>query len=324
VKKTVLITGANGFIGRFLSNYLIQNDYLIVNALRSPDSISTALADGRLEYVGNIDAHTDWQQALSDVEIVIHLAARVHVMNETEADPHQAFQQTNYHGTINLAEQAISAGVRRFIYLSTIKVNGEQTQERAFNANDSALPLEDPYALSKQLAETKLLEMQQQGLLEVVIIRPPLVYGPGVKGNFLRLIQLVEKQLPLPLDKIKNQRSLVSVNNISSLIQLCLEHPKANGEIFLVSDGKGISTSELFAQISYALNCKNRLFYIPRIILQLLTSVLGKSKEFHRLFDSLSVDIEKNQRLLNWRPSTSMQSALQQTISFYQNNKGKK
>ena len=316
--KKVLITGANGFIGQFLGHYLLENDYHLVHALRSPKSIQQALAAGQLQYIGNIDAHTDWSQALKAVDIVVHLAARVHVMAETAANPLLAFEQTNYHGTINLAKQAISAGVKRFIYLSSIKVNGEQTKEQPFCADDPAVTLDDPYALSKQQAELALLDLQQQGLLEVVIIRPPLVYGAGVKGNFLRLIQLAEKQLPLPLKQIKNQRSLVSVNNLCSLIQCGMEHPKASGQVFLVSDGRDISSSELLAQISQALQCKNRLFYLPRGLLQVLTSAIGKSQEFQRLFDSLQVDIDKNRQLLNWQPQTSMQSALQQTINFYQ------
>jgi len=251
--KKVLITGANGLIGRFLGHYLLENDCQLVHALRSPNSIQQALAAGQLQYIGNIDAGTDWSQALKNVDIVVHLAARVHVMEETAANPLLAFEKTNYHGTINLAKQAISAGVKRFIYLSSIKVNGEQTQEQPFSADDPLASLNDPYALSKQQAELALLDLQQQGLLEVVIIRPPLVYGAGVKGNFLRLIQLVEKQLPLPLKQIKNLRSLVSVNNLCSLIQCCIEHPKASGQVFLVSDGKDISSSELLLQISHYL-----------------------------------------------------------------------
>jgi len=321
MSKTILLTGANGFVGQFLGHYLNNHHYNLVHTLRHPSSKKQDLADGRIEYIGNITAKTDWSKALTRIDCVIHLAARVHVMKETAANPLQAFQQTNLHGTVNLAKQAIQAGVKRFIYLSSIKVNGEKTQNVSFQADDPEQQLNDSYALSKQQTEKALLELHQQGLIEVVIIRPPLVYGPGVKGNFLRLIKLVEKQWPLPLDKINNQRSLVSVNNLSSLIQTCIEHQQASGEVFLVSDGNDLSSSELFSHLADILGCKNRLFYFPRNILKVLTTFLGKSKEFERLFNSLRVDIKKNQQLLGWQPDTNAHSALQQTVEQYKNQK---
>lgn len=317
MKPQVLITGANGFVGQFLGHYLYQQEYPLIHALRNEKNVYAGLAPGKHCYVGDIDAQTDWSPALKDTNCIIHLAARVHVMQETVADPLSAFQATNLHATINLADQAIRAGVKRFIYLSTIKVNGEKTDSHPFQADDSEIELAEPYSISKLQAEQALLERAKKGLIEVVIIRPPLVYGPSVKGNFLRLIRLVKKQLPMPLAKIQNQRSLVSVHNLSSLIHTCLEHPKATGEVFLVSDGEDLSTSELFSRIAKALNCNNRLFYLPYFFLKYLSAALGKSKEFERLFGSLQVDIEKNIRVLDWRPQVSIDQALRETVKDY-------
>jgi len=245
---------------------------------------------------------------------VIHLAARVHVMQETHADPLTAFREVNTQGTINLAKQAVAAGVKRFIYLSSIKVNGEKTTTIPFHADDSANPL-DPYAISKFEAEQQLLTLGQETGLEIVIIRPPLVYGPAVKGNFSRLISLVNKSIPLPLAKINNARSLVNIQNLCSLIQVCLDHPKAAGEVFLVSDGEDLSSSELFEKIAQALDKKNRLFYLPKGLLKLLTGIIGRQAEFQRLFDSLQVDISKNQQLLGWQPNVRVMQGIQKTVN---------
>jgi len=321
--KRILITGANGFVGRFLGHYLHNNGYQIVHGLRNRHSDSTHLAPGDKVYSGVIDEQTNWSNALVDVDCVIHLAARVHVMQETDSNPLAAFQQTNFHGSLNLARQAINAGVKRFIYLSTIKVNGESTNDKAFFADDPPVSLQEPYAIAKQQAENELLALSQQKLIEVAIIRPPLVYGPAVKGNYLRLMKLVEKKLPLPFAKINNQRSLVSVHNLSSLIQTCIEHPKAAGEIFLVSDGKALSTSQLLEALAKGLNCQNRLFYFPHVFLRILTTIIGKSKEYERLFGSLKVDIEKNRELLDWQPNIDMHDAMLETIRYYQQHQKK-
>jgi nucleoside-diphosphate-sugar epimerase len=318
----ILITGANGFIGQYLTHYLIEKtkikDTEIIRVIRK---LTTTDPENYVA-VGNIEQDTNWQAVLQGVDIIIHLAARVHVMNETSANPLQEFRQTNLQGTLNLAQYAVKAGVKRLIYLSSIKVNGEKTTDQAFIADDSnaiaksnTKLVNDPYALSKQEAEQALLNLHKQQLLEVVIIRPPLVYGPGVKGNFSRLINLVKKQLPLPLAGIKNKRSLVSIDNLCSLIYCCMQHPKASGEIFLVSDGDDVSTSQLMQTMAQAMNCKNRLFKLPYHLLKVLASMAGKSSEFQRLFESLSVDISKNKKLLHWEPELSLKQALKKYLS---------
>jgi len=309
VKNKILITGANGFIGKSLDCYISKlnnaQNYEIVKAVRKTNSKN----DENCVAVGEIDQHTNWQQALTGIDTVVHLAARVHVMNETSADPLQAFRKTNVQGTLTLANQAIQAGVKRFIYLSTIKVNGEKTLASPFTADDVINP-SDPYAISKSEAESGLLTLHQQQLLDVVIIRPPLVYGPGVKGNFSRLIKLLKKQLPLPLAGINNKRSLANIDNLNSLIVCCLSHEKAPGEVFLVSDGNDVSTSELLSELALALQCKNRLFWLPVKLLKIMATAAAKGAEFQRLCESLQVDISKNNKILNWTPKLSLRQAL--------------
>jgi len=316
----ILITGSGGFIGQYLTTSLQKkschgnsSDYDIIYTYRHlPEGLSSN--NSSHFSVGNIDAQTQWQAALTDVNSVVHLAARVHVMQETDADPLAAFRAVNTQGTINLARQAVSAGVKRFIYLSSIKVNGEKTTDSPFYADDQPEP-QDPYAISKFEAEQQLLALGKETGLEVVIIRPPLVYGPGVKGNFSRLIKLVDKSLPLPLAGINNIRSLVNIQNLCSLIQTCLVHPKAPGEIFLVSDGQDLSTSELFEHIAQALRKKNRLFYLPAGLIKFVTYMLGRKAEYERLFDSLQVDISKNEQLLGWNPEVSVAEGCRQSVS---------
>ena len=308
----VLITGSNGFVGQFLCHYLHDNGYEVVYTYRQlPDSL--AFEDSYHYVVGNIDSRTQWQTALTDVDMVVHLAARVHVMQETHEDPLSAFREINTRGTMNLARQAVTAGVQRFIYLSSIKVNGEQTLETPFTADDQPDP-QDPYAISKFEAEQQLLDYGRETGLEVVIIRPPLVYGPGVKGNFKRLISMVKKSLPLPLARIDNARSLVNIQNLCSLIEACLTHPKAANEIFLVSDGQDLSTSELFEHIAQAMHKKSRLFYLPKGIIRLLTHLIKRDAEFERLFGTLQVDISKNKQLLGWKPPISVKEGIRKAI----------
>jgi len=309
LKNKILITGANGFVGKSLSLYISQldnnQDYEIVHAVRKLNSKSEENAIA----VGEIDQKTDWEEALTGVNTIVHLAARVHVMKETSADPLQSFRKTNVEGTIALARQAIQAGVKRFIYLSSIKVNGEKTISHPFSADDYNNP-SDPYAISKCEAEAALLALHQQQQLDVVIIRPPLVYGPGVKGNFSRLIRLLKKQLPLPLAGIKNKRSLVSIDNLCSLIVCCTEHKKAPGEIFLVSDGEDVSTTQLLTEIALALECKNRLFWLPSLLIKTMAIMAFKGAEYQRLCESLQLDISKNKQLLGWTPDLKLRDAL--------------
>lgn len=307
----ILITGSNGFIGSYLARYLSADGDEIVNTYRHIPG-NCRKSPNHFE-VGEINGSTQWIYALKNVDVVVHLAARVHVMHETSTDPLTAFRQVNTEGTLNLARQASESGVKRFIYLSTIKVNGEQTDKLAFTADDNPNP-QDPYAVSKYEAEQQLLELSKQTGMEVVIIRPPLVYGPGVKGNFRRLIKLVNKSVPLPLANIKNVRSLVSIENLCSFIKICLVHPQAAGEIFLVSDGYDLSTSELLINLAQAMGKKSFLFYIPDSTIKFLTTLLGRRSEYERLFGSLQVDIRKNYQVLNWKPEQSVQMALKNCV----------
>jgi UDP-glucose 4-epimerase len=310
-----LITGSSGFVGTFLGNFLQSLKYSVINTYRTnPDRNNPQ----DQHVIGNIDADTQWQTALLDVDAVVHLAARVHIMEETVHEPINAFRQVNTQGTLNLAKQAVEAGVKRFIYLSTIKVNGEQTFEKSFLADDTPNP-QEPYAVSKFETEQQLLKLGQETGLEVVIIRPVLVYGPGVKGNFLRLMQLVNKGLPLPLGGIKNKRSLVSVTNLCSLITLCLNHEKAAGEVFLISDGQDLSTSELFKKIAAAMHKPSRLFFLPARSLYWLTRLLKRTAEYERLCGSLQVDISKNEQLLGWKPKQSVEEGIQMAVAWYRN-----
>lgn len=310
--QQVLITGANGFVGQYLISTLLERNYQVTAAYRSSQSL-LELPGIKQVVTGSINEQTQWQEALDDVDVVVHLAARVHVMQETQADPLKAFREINTEGTINLAKQAIKAGVKRFVYISTIKVNGEQTLQEKFHADDQVNP-QDPYAHSKYEAEQQLLALSKEQGFEVVIIRPPLVYGPGVKGNFKRLINLVNKGLPLPLARINNSRSLVSIQNLCSLIEVCLYHPKAAGEVFLVSDGEDISTSELFEKLAYAMHKPNRLFFFPQWLIRIAAVILGRKAEYDRLFGSLQVDIAKNRQLLEWSPPLSVDQGIEESV----------
>ena len=307
----VLITGSNGFVGHYLASYLQKHEYDIVYTFRDIPEYAQCIQPSFA--IGNIDSNTQWQPALENVNTVVHLAARVHVMKETLTDPLSEFRKVNTEGTLNLARQALEAGVKRFVYLSSIKVNGEYTDAVPFSADDPPHP-QDPYAISKYEAEQLLLELGHKTDLEIVIIRPPLIYGPGVKGNFRRLINLIKKNIPLPLAGIYNARSLVSIQNLCSLIEVCLYHPHAANEIFLVSDGNDLSTSELLEQLTEVMKKKNHLFYVPVFLVKIVTNLLGRSSEFERLFGSLQVDISKNKQLLNWQPLESVQTALGKCI----------
>lgn len=304
----VLITGANGFIGRQLAQDMQQTPYQARLALRQLPQKNDASLD-RVA-VGAINAHTQWQQALSDCDVVIHTAARVHIMQETAENPLSLFRGVNVEGTLNLARQAVKAGVKRFIFISSIKVNGEWTTTYPFTADDVPHP-QDAYGLSKLEAEQQLLALAHETGLELVIIRPPLVYGPGAKGNFQRLVQSIQKGWPLPLKCIVNQRSFVYVNNLSNLIIKCIEHPKAVNRIFLVSDGEDLSTPELLKKISLALNKPVRLLPIPYYCLSGFLRLIRKKAMLQRLTASLQVDMSKTCELLSWQPPLSVDEGLQ-------------
>ncbi len=308
----VLITGSNGFVGHHLAQYLQQCGYQIVHTYRYlPDNIQ---ASDQHFAVGNIDADTQWTKPLEGVDTIVHLAARVHVMKETDSDPLSAFRLVNIEGTLNLAKQAVAAGVKRFVYLSSIKVNGEQTDSTPFYESDQPNP-EDPYGLSKYEAEQQLLELSKQTGLEIVIIRPPLVYGPGVKGNFATMMRWIAKGVPLPFGAIQNKRSLIALDNLVSFISCCIEHPKAANEVFLISDGEDVSTTELLQKVAKAMGRQISLVPVPVSWMIFSAKLLGKQAVTDRLFGSLQVDSSKARKLLNWKPVINMDEQLSKMVS---------
>lgn len=308
--RSFLVTGAGGFIGSALVKAL--DGHPVRRALRTPSA--TAQAD---DFVcGDIGPDTDWQPALRDVDCVVHLAARTHVLQENMADPLAAYRCVNVDGTRRLAEQAVAAGVQRFVFLSSIKVNGESTSSRPFSTDDTPAP-EDAYGISKLEAENALREIADRSGMEWVILRPPLVYGPGVKGNFLQLLKAVAKGVPLPLASIDNRRSLVYVGNLVDAIIACIREPAAAGRTFLVSDGEDLSTPELIRRLATALGRRPRLLPCPPALLALAARLCGREAAFRRLSGSLAVDISALQQTLHWQPRYSTNQGFSATVQWY-------
>jgi len=308
----VLVTGANGFIGRALCRRLLDAGFNVKGAVRSSAAAAGLPAEAEVAVVGDIDERTDWQEALAGVDVVVHLAARVHVMQETAQDPLTAFREVNVLGTERLARQAAAQGVRRLVFLSSIKVNGECTAI-PFSADQPAAP-QDAYGISKWQAEQILHDISETTHLQIVVIRPPLVYGPGVRGNFRRLLKLVERGLPLPFASIDNRRSLVNVDNLCDLLALCIEHPKAPGEVFLVSDNQDLATPELIRTMAGVLGRPARLLPFPVGWLHGLAGLLGRRQEMQRLTGSLQVDIGKTMVTLHWQPRHSLAQGIAKAL----------
>jgi nucleoside-diphosphate-sugar epimerase len=317
--QLVLVTGSTGFIGQRLCAVLLRDGLAVRTALHRPVADAGRIdIRGQMEsaVVGNIDAATDWSRAVDGVGAVVHLAGRVHVMHEHAVDPLNAYRRTNTDGTVHLARAAVQAGVRRFVFVSTIKVNGETTSEKAFDEHDTPAP-SDAYALSKWEAEQGLWEIAHETGLEVVIVRPPLVYGPGVKGNFFSLLRLVQRGLPLPFNACTNRRSLVGLDNMAGFLMQCLSDPHAAGNTFLVSDGEDLSTSELIRRLARAMDRPARLFSIPSSWLRAAGSAIGRPGLYERLCASLQVDIGKANRVLDWSPQVSVDEELARTAEWF-------
>jgi len=260
-----------------------------------------------------IGADTDWCAALAGVNVVFHLAARVHIMNDSASNPLAEFRKTNVDATLNLAKQAVTAGVKRFIFISSVKVNGEFTNiGEPFKETDLPMP-DDFYGLSKYEAEQGLLALAKETGLEVVIIRPPLIYGPGVKANFASMLRVVKKGLPLPLGAIHNKRSFVYIGNLVSLLILCINHPRAVNQIFFVSDGQDLSTTELLKICANSFNIKAWLIPVPSRLIAVVASILGKSDIAQRLCGTLQIDISKAKNMLGWRPVVTVLDGLEAT-----------
>ena len=309
----VLVTGATGFVGQTLVRRLVLHEGHDVRcAIRKErDGLEGA---AHVHVVGEVDASTDWQRALVDVDCVVHLAARVHVVRDHCHDPLMEFRRVNTKGTLNLARQAATAGVRRLVYFSSIKVNGETTvSDRPFTPNDLAAP-QDFYGISKHEAEVGLREIARTTGMQVVIIRPTLVYGEGAKGNFKSLMKLVASGIPLPLASIHNLRSFVGIDNLVDFIVTCLEHPAAANETFMVSDGEDLSTPDLIRRMARAMNRPARLFQVPVWALKAGASLLGKGDAMQRLCGNLQVDISKSRELLGWSPPVSVDEGLRRAV----------
>ena len=307
-----LITGANGFVGSGVVAKLAREG---VETLASVRSNIVTLPEG-VRFVEDVEltAKTDWRQILTGVKSLVHLAARVHVMHETKADSLTAFRAVNVNGTFNLARQAAAAGVKRFVFISSVKVNGESTPSgEAFTEADVPNP-QDAYGQSKHEAEQCLRQVSADTGMEVVIIRPPLVYGPGVKANFAALMRAVHRGWPLPLGAVHNQRSLVALHNLVDFIVICITHPQAANQTFLVSDGQDLSTTELVRGLAKAAGMPARLLPMPVWALQAGASLLGKSDAVQRLCGNLQVDISKARSLLGWMPPVSVEEGLWRAI----------
>lgn len=306
----VCITGATGFLGQALCRKLSNHEYPVSGAVRRLDTAFTPLADEKFYAVGSVDRTTDWYDALRGVECVIHCAGLSHVVNDTGLNSLERFRAVNVEGTRNLAQQASISGVRRLIFLSSIKAMGEKTEEGlCFGSEDLAEP-EEAYGISKWEAEQALWEVVKATGLEVVIIRPPLVYGPGVKGNLRSLLDWLNKGIALPLGSVHNQRSLVGLDNLMELIMMCIDHPAAANQTFLVSDDQDLSTTELLTKLGEAAGKPARLISVPQILLKMGAKILGKQAQADRLFSNLQVDITHTKRTLGWNPSMSVEEGL--------------
>jgi UDP-glucose 4-epimerase len=313
--QSILITGATGFVGSRLAGFLssqFPEMELRLAVRRRPEELQvpSVLSVGSIEVVGDINPYTNWSNALIGVDVVIHLAARVHVMKDVALDPLEEYRNANTLATIHLAGEAAKAGVKRFIYLSSIKVNGEETTSgQSYSEESTPAPI-DPYGVSKWEAELGLEKICAQTGMEFVIIRPPLVYGPGVKANFQRLMGVVAKGMPLPLGAVDNQRSMLALDNLVSFISEAISNPLAANQRFLLSDGKDVSTTQLLKLLAKGMGKSIWLLPVPAVILRAAAQVIGASAAADRLLGSLQIDSSKARQLLHWQPPLSVEEGI--------------
>lgn len=317
LQPVILVTGATGFVGSAVIARLSSDNVAVRAAVRRE---AVVLEGVGIAWVGDLSSKTDWSVALHGVDVVVHAAARVHVMADAAADPLGEFRCANVDGTLNLAHQAAIARVHRFVFISSIKVNGDCTAKgRGYTPDDTPNP-SDPYGVSKHEAEVGLRRIAKETGMEVVIIRPVLVYGPGVKGNFLAMMRWLYGGTPLPLGAINNSRSLVALDNLVDLVVTCLHHPAAANQTFLVSDGEDLSTTELLKRTASAMGVKARLMPAPASFIQIGARLLGKGEIGQRLCGSLQVDISKTREFLGWTPPVTVDQALKKTAEYFLRN----
>ncbi|MDJ0699530.1 MAG: NAD-dependent epimerase/dehydratase family protein [Woeseiaceae bacterium] len=315
----VLVTGGTGFVGRHLCNLLSSRGFDVTAAVRSPpgdDFVHPVVV------IGDISANPDFSAIPDGVDAVVHLAARVHVMHDRASDPLYEFRRVNVRGTRKLLQAAVRRGVKRFVYLSTIKVHGEMTGQEPFKVSDAVAP-DDPYAISKLEAENLVSAMGADAGLETVIIRPPLVYGAGVGGNVLRLMRLVDSGYPIPLGAVRNSRSLVAVSNLCDLISVCLTNDAAPGRRFLVSDNSDVSVRQIIELMASAMSKPPRLLNVPIPLLRYVAGVVGRGAEISRLVDSLSVDTRDTRQTLDWTPPVRPEDEIRSTVDWFLEQKSR-
>src|ERR1700722_13774929 len=320
MNERVLVSGADGFVGRYVCRRLIESSYSLRAGVRNAGSIPDlqravpGLSDCSL--LGALGANRELRGQLAGVSVVVHLAARVHVMKDSAGKPLQEFRRVNFVGTKSLARAAAEAGVRRFIFVSTIKVNGDSTSGEPFHVDMPPAP-QDAYAISKWEAEESLRSIAAESGLEVVIVRPPLVYGPGVRGNFLRLMSLVDRALPLPWPRRENCRSMIGAENLADFLVRCVGHPKAAGRSFLVKDSEDLSTRELITRLARLLGRPVRLVSVPESLIRLAARMTMKKEAAGRVLDSLVIDSDCAQQLLKWVPPVTLDEGLAATVQWY-------
>ncbi len=314
----ILVTGATGFVGSHLIRLLSSQGHQVIGAVRSQSNKSVnTIAGVEFKALVNIHSSLDWAPCLAGVDAVVHLANRAHMMHESDSNLLALYRSINTEGTMQLARQAVAAGIKRFIFISSVKVNGESTLPgQRFSPVSNSIPT-DPYGLSKYEAEQGLKELSLKTDMEVVIIRPPLIYGPGVKANFLKMMQWIEKGIPLPMGSIANQRSLLGIDNLLDFISVCLTHPKAAGQTFLISDDHDVSTTELLKEIASAMHRSSRLLVIPQFVLENGLILLGQGHIAERLCASLQLDITLAKTLLSWKPPYSFKNQMSKTVAAY-------
>ena len=314
--RRIVVTGADGFIGRILCERLLADGFRVRGVVRKLSQNISLPQSLEIVPIGSIEPDTDWTDVLNGADAIVHLAARVHIMQDTAANPLLEFRRVNLHGTDCLARQAAQVGVKRFVFMSTIGVNGNSSSKTPFTENDDPVP-HNPYSVSKLEAEICLREISAKTGMEAVIVRAPLVYGPGNPGNFLSLLRIIAKGVPLPLASVSNLKSFLYVENLTDALACCAIHPNATGQTYLVSDGEDISTPALIKRLATALGKPVRMFRFPPGLMRLAGRILRKSAAVERLAGSLQVDSSKIRRELGWQPSFTVEQGLAKTADWF-------